>query len=283
MSNSDLDSFGSFVAVWKEAFAKILTQLGAASVVVKEPGPDTGVQTNAEDADSVHAIFAGGGCLAGRLQLSAAKTAAVQLAQLLMAAPIDPAAAFTETDADGFCELLRQVAGEVSLVWKEAKGAPAELLFQTEAKERAASQRSIALSIASDKINDLVLRIDADAEMERSLGADQNVDQQSVSSEDSGAEAAQPSALPANVELLLDVQLDATIRFGEREMLLQDVFGLMPGAVVELDQLVNEPAELLVAGRVVAKGEVVVVDGNFGLRVTEVASAAQRAAALSLA
>jgi len=78
------------------------------------------------------------------------------------------------------------------------------------------------------------------------------------------------------------VQLEATIRFGEREMLLQDVFGLTPGAVVELNQLVNEPAELLVAGRLVAKGEVVVVDGNFGLRVTEVVSRSQRAEMLSL-
>jgi len=60
-------------------------------------------------------------------------------------------------------------------------------------------------------------------------------------------------------------------------MLLRDVFALMPGAVVELNQLVNEPAALLVAGRVIARGEVVVVDGNFGLRVTEVASRGQRA------
>jgi flagellar motor switch protein FliN/FliY len=57
----------------------------------------------------------------------------------------------------------------------------------------------------------------------------------------------------------------------------------MPGSVVELNQLVTEPAELLVAGRLVAKGEVVVVDGNFGLRVTEVVSRSQRAAMLEIA
>ena len=88
--------------------------------------------------------------------------------------------------------------------------------------------------------------------------------------------------LPANLALVLDVALEATIRFGQREMLLRDIFGLMAGAVIELDQLVNEPAELHVAGRLVARGEVVVVDGNFGLRVTEVAALHERVAAIHL-
>ncbi|HKT48407.1 MAG TPA: flagellar motor switch protein FliN [Candidatus Acidoferrales bacterium] len=97
------------------------------------------------------------------------------------------------------------------------------------------------------------------------------------------AQLAKPvAALPQNVDLLLDVELEATIRFGAREMLLRDIFGLMPGAVVELDQIVNEPVDLLVAGRLIARGEVVVVDGNFGLRVSEVASASQRAELLQL-
>jgi flagellar motor switch protein FliN/FliY len=60
-------------------------------------------------------------------------------------------------------------------------------------------------------------------------------------------------------------------------MLLREIFDLTPGAVVELNQTVNEPAQLLVAGRLVARGEVVVVDGNFGLRVTEAATRGQRA------
>jgi flagellar motor switch protein FliN/FliY len=85
-----------------------------------------------------------------------------------------------------------------------------------------------------------------------------------------------------NLALLLDVELQATIRFGQRDMLLREVFSLMPGAVVELNQFVNEPAELLVAGRLIARGEVVVVDGNFGLRVSEVAFAGQRAALMDL-
>ncbi len=78
---------------------------------------------------------------------------------------------------------------------------------------------------------------------------------------------------PANagspLDLLLDVQLEATIRFGERQLLLRDVLSAGPGSLIELDRELQEPADLLVAGRLIARGEVVVVNGHFGLRVTE--------------
>jgi len=78
----------------------------------------------------------------------------------------------------------------------------------------------------------------------------------------------------------MDVQLQVTLRFGERTLLLKEVLDLSPGSVVELDKMVKDPAELLVTGRVVARGEVVIVDGNYGLRITEVAPANQRVEAL---
>jgi flagellar motor switch protein FliN/FliY len=88
-------------------------------------------------------------------------------------------------------------------------------------------------------------------------------------------DAAQPNA---HLDLLLDVQLEATIRFGETQLLLRDVLAAGPGAIFELDRELNAPADLLVAGRLMARGEVVVINGNFGLRITELA--AQPSAAL---
>ncbi|HZQ96258.1 MAG TPA: flagellar motor switch protein FliN [Candidatus Sulfotelmatobacter sp.] len=79
---------------------------------------------------------------------------------------------------------------------------------------------------------------------------------------------------PGNLDLLLDVELGVTLRFGERRMLLREVLELNAGAVIELDRLVQEPVDLLLDGRVIARGEVVVVDGNYGLRVTEIAAPA---------
>lgn len=75
-----------------------------------------------------------------------------------------------------------------------------------------------------------------------------------------------------SLDLLLNVELEATICFGGRQLALRDILALNVGSVVELDKRIDEPAELFVAGRLVAKGEVVVVDGSFGLRVTEVIS-----------
>ena len=74
------------------------------------------------------------------------------------------------------------------------------------------------------------------------------------------------------MDLLADIELDATLRFGSREMALREVLELGPGAVVELDRHVSEPVDLVVGDRIVARGEVVVVSGNFALRVTEVAT-----------
>jgi flagellar motor switch protein FliN len=72
--------------------------------------------------------------------------------------------------------------------------------------------------------------------------------------------------------LLCDVELDATLQFGSREMSLREVLELGPGDVIELDRHVTDPVDLVVGDRIVARGEVVVASGNFALRITEVAT-----------
>jgi flagellar motor switch protein FliN len=80
----------------------------------------------------------------------------------------------------------------------------------------------------------------------------------------------QPIPEQFNLQLVLDVELNVTLRFGQRQLALRDVLELTSGSVIELDRQVEEPVELLLEGRVIARGEAVVVDGNYGLRVTEV-------------
>jgi flagellar motor switch protein FliN/FliY len=76
----------------------------------------------------------------------------------------------------------------------------------------------------------------------------------------------------ASVALLNDIELDATLQFGSRELALREVLELGPGDVVELDRHISEPVDLVVGDRIVARGEVVVASGNFALRITEVAA-----------
>jgi flagellar motor switch protein FliN/FliY len=99
----------------------------------------------------------------------------------------------------------------------------------------------------------------------------------------SGSAAAPPAqgsapqpAIKPGVELLLDVELDASLRFGCREMPLGQILDLGPGDVVQLDRHVSDPVDLIVGDKIVARGEVVLVNGNFGLRVTEVAAPRKR-------
>jgi flagellar motor switch protein FliN/FliY len=82
--------------------------------------------------------------------------------------------------------------------------------------------------------------------------------------------------LSPGVELLLDVELDASLRFGSREMPLAEILGLGPGDVVQLDRHIADPVDLIVGDKIVARGEVVLVNGNFGLRVTEVSAPRKR-------
>jgi flagellar motor switch protein FliN/FliY len=101
--------------------------------------------------------------------------------------------------------------------------------------------------------------------------------------------AAQPAARPADapapppppglspgINLLMDVELEVSLRFGCKELPLGEILDLGPGDVVQLDRNVTDPVDLIVGDKIVACGEVVLVNGNFGLRVTEVASPRQR-------
>jgi flagellar motor switch protein FliN len=76
--------------------------------------------------------------------------------------------------------------------------------------------------------------------------------------------------VPVNLNLVMDVELNVTLRFGQRHLTLREMLELTTGSVVELDRQVEEPVELLLEGKVIARGEAVVIDGNYGLRVTEV-------------
>ena len=83
-------------------------------------------------------------------------------------------------------------------------------------------------------------------------------------------------ALTPGLELLLDVELEASLRFGCREMPLGEILDLGPGDVVQLDRHVDDPVDLIVGDKIVARGEVVLVNGNFGLRISEVAAPRKR-------
>ena len=79
-----------------------------------------------------------------------------------------------------------------------------------------------------------------------------------------------------DISLLLDVPMTLTVELGRTTRLVQEILGLGEGSIIELDKLAGEPVDLLVNGKLIAKGEVVVIDENFGVRVTDIVSPDER-------
>jgi len=79
-----------------------------------------------------------------------------------------------------------------------------------------------------------------------------------------------------NIGLLMDVKLPVKVRIGSKKMLLRDVINMDIGSVVELNQLANEPLDILVDNKKIAEGEVVIVDGNFGVQITSIGTKKER-------
>ncbi|MBE2984370.1 flagellar motor switch protein FliY [Campylobacter sp. RM9344] len=79
-----------------------------------------------------------------------------------------------------------------------------------------------------------------------------------------------------NIGLIMDVRLPIRVRIGSKRMLLKDVLTMDIGSVIELNQLANDPLEILIGDKVIAVGEVVIIDGNFGIQITQIGSKRER-------
>jgi len=103
----------------------------------------------------------------------------------------------------------------------------------------------------------------------------------SVSENSGGGEnisSAASKAMPEvkNLEMLLDVKLQLRVRIGTKVMLLKDIVSMDIGSIVELNQLANEPLEILIDDKKIGEGEVVIVDGNFGIQITSIGTKEER-------
>jgi flagellar motor switch protein FliN/FliY len=197
-----------------------------------------------------------GGALRGEMTLRITSACAIELAHIAMAEPV----AGTDLTPDrkmAVEELLRKVTERVAGSMARPGGEiqlhiapvsppswPAAAAFTLQATENG-SPISFEMKISAALI--AALRSAPDATT-RSTTAD----------------------TPPTYDRFLDVPLEVKIRFGGRRMLLRDVLALSTGAVLELDRNLQSAVDLILDGRVIAQGEVVVIDGKYGLRVTNV-------------
>ncbi len=273
-----------FARLWAESTAHALEKLAGMPFTCAP-------RSTAVDKTSVDVLwsrFKTSGSLRGELAFQIARPDAVRLTQLLTSEPLDISAAFDERRADALREILRQLAGVASTACKSKFGGDVQFILDSNTAPEWQPVTHASWVFAAPKIDPLLWTLAISPELHATLAAPPSVVQSIAAESTASAEQSQAGAqgadaiTPGNLDLLLDVELEASLRFGQREMLLRDILELHPGSVVELDRRVQEPAELIVSGRVIAHGEVVIVDGNYGLRITDIAQASQRLQSLEI-
>lgn len=130
---------------------------------------------------------------------------------------------------------------------------------------------SLLMFIIDDKIEKALNPQDSSLQ-EEEKGSSKDSKNQDSSGSSSGFQAEERS----NINLIMDVKLPIRVRIGQKKMLLRDVLSMDIGSVIELEQLANDPLDILVDNHVIAQGEVVIVDGNFGVQITTIGSKKDR-------
>jgi flagellar motor switch protein FliN len=267
------DDAGLFSQAWADSLSQVFGQITSASLAVENLAEMPSEVPPPDPAD-VQMIVIAAGALRGEMSLRIPKVAALGMARSFLGEPQDAAAELKPDHSPALEELLRQVAGHAATAVKARWG---EVQFQVQI----ASPPSWAAGAGGwwSSKGATPCPVWAEWKLSAALHAALAAAAPSKPDAPAGADAPNSAALPSrssgdNLDLLMDVALEVMLRFGERTLLLREILELGAGSVVELNRKIGDPADLLLDGKVVARGEVVVVDGNYGLRVLEIVSPA---------
>lgn len=268
---ADVDAF---VQSWAEALSGVLGQITSTPVPCNAL-PQAPPQLPAVSEADQWIVCTCSGAVRGEMSLRLNPAVILGFAQVFMSEPAAPEAELTPDHREAVVELFRQVAGMVATSIKPRWG---EVQLRLETSAGAASWPASStswLQAGKEEAADALVEVHVSAALAAALRQDSRSESAPAAPP---ASAPQPPASILDAEenklaLLMDVDLAMTLRFGGRRMLLREILDLCPGTVVELDRQVKDPVDLLLDGRLVARGEVIVLDGNYGLRVTEVIAA----------
>jgi flagellar motor switch protein FliN len=260
----------AFLDAVRKAASEVFSQAFGANWSVEIDSND--VASSAETSVLCFQLSISGG-LQGNACIQIGTPSALLLAQKFLAEAVDPSADLNQDRKQALEKLLGQVAGRaaaaISILFGEAEisvgiieppagqGTDVALL----ASEASSGKLTLDLRLSPELLASISSAKPSEAPLNPAASAD-----------------ASSAAVPhePNLDLLLGVNLNLTLRFGQRALPLREILDLNAGAIIELDREVQEPADLLLGNKVIARGQVVIVDGNYGLRVTEVTDARQR-------
>jgi flagellar motor switch protein FliN/FliY len=258
-----------YFAAWMSSLASLLSQLTSGSwqsqfARVQDYVPLAGVQITLE------------GGLQGQQWLGFSAVDLAELLGIFLSEEVGVPAELDPMQREALEELIRQWAGLVASALKPEFG---EVRFEAVLNSPGSASGPPGQGLrVSDGTRAIVAQMTLDDTLTGALAEPVAAAAAPVSPVAPPNSSAQVEELlrQGNLELLMDVELGVMLRFGCRQTTLHEVLDLATGAVLELDREIQEPVDLVLNGRVIARGEVVVVDGNYGLRVSEVASPQQR-------
>lgn len=255
MSKDERSLIDGFVA---ELAAVVNAMLGASVT----PKATNGKGKAAKAADPWVVRVSATGAISKVLAVGFTRAAAGKLSARVMMMDSDPADAEI---ADTLKELVQQAIGSLSLK-PIAKGI--EFTMQPDVE-------SASSALAGATGFDLPVDSDLNVQIACVMEEGEAIDEEPAAAAASSSRMA-PKDVPENLDVILDIDLPLSVRFGHAELTLDALTKLGPGSLIELARLPDDPVELLVNGKLVARGEVVVVGGNYGVRVHEVVSAEAR-------
>lgn len=274
------DPATQFAQLWTDALSAVMAQIASAPfpLEVAEAAPEA----SAPAASDLHVTVTAGGALRGEMSLRIPQASVLDLGRIFVGNAETGLRDLTADDRSAIEELLRQIAGQVSTAAKSHWGELPLTVTLSEAPTWSpaaggwmASPPAAARPIGVEwKLSAALLSALLAGWQDETAGA------APPPASSSGSSAGPPAGAPdpANLGFFMDVELDVTLRFGGKDILLKEILDLGPGSVLELDRDIQDPADLLLDGKLIARGEVVMVNGNYGLRVTEVFTGSHSAA-----
>jgi flagellar motor switch protein FliN/FliY len=263
-----------YIETWTASIGRVLQEVAGTPQTSQELSAEaTQAHLETLKEDSLRVRFEAAQHLTGEQGFVLSKGDGVRLAQMLLTEPQDGTTALSDDHRDAVGELFRQFAGAAASALKGLAGG--EVNFKWSGLEPLTGEPAVRIGMqwSSSTLAPFTFIAEISPALEMALNPP-------LPPVPPPLELPPPTPPPAahdqKLELLMDVELDVTLRFGERQMVLHDILDLNAGSVVELDKNIQDPVDLLVGGKVIARGEVVVVDGNYGFRVMEIVSPLER-------
>ncbi len=290
----------AWLDAWRSCTQDVLSQISGQPTVF-----ETIFETLATAESDLRYTVVAAGAVQGEMAVRLSEASGQRLAGKFLgetaSSPGDggPDKGFSAESREALEELLRQVGGLAATSVGEKVGGPVQFqLSRAEAPWAWTSDHVATLRTRDEAGSEVALEIRISPALAAALASRAGVHAASPAPAPSPSPSASPAVvasataspspspsrppqrvsqgapIPEHVSTgysrLLDVGLGVKLRFGTRRMLLRDVLALSSGLVVELDNELNSPVDLLLDGRVIARGDVVIIDGKYGLRVSEV-------------